>query len=162
MEALSRADLIRGRLSKAPVPIRPPWALPERRFRDACTRCNACRDACPEGIIGADKKGLPRVDFAAGECTFCGDCAAACEPRAVRRHDGRPWHIRARIEPRCLARRSIVCRSCEEACEPRAIRFRIVPGGVAEPSVAAADCTGCGACVSICPVDAVTVVEARP
>jgi len=57
----------------------------------------------------------------------------------------------------CLALRGIVCRVCEEQCEARAIRIRLAVGGGASPTVAAALCTGCGACVAPCPAHAIAV-----
>jgi ferredoxin-type protein NapF len=57
----------------------------------------------------------------------------------------------------CLARRGVVCRSCGDACPERAIRFPPLLGHVALPVVVADACTGCGDCVAVCPVAAVTL-----
>jgi Ni,Fe-hydrogenase III small subunit/ferredoxin len=44
--------------------------------------CVACADACPtEAIVDAGKATM-RIDL--GRCLFCGDCATACPPGAVR------------------------------------------------------------------------------
>lgn len=44
--------------------------------------CAACADACPtEAILDAGKASM-RIDL--GRCTFCGDCATACPPGAIR------------------------------------------------------------------------------
>ena len=67
------------------------------------------------------------------------------------------WAIKAAIGPDCLARRQVVCQSCKEACGEGAIHFSLAPGRVPLPGLDAARCTGCGACVAVCPVDAITV-----
>ncbi len=44
--------------------------------------CAACADACPtEAIVDAGKASMS-IDL--GRCVFCGDCATACPPGAVR------------------------------------------------------------------------------
>jgi ferredoxin-type protein NapF len=134
-----------------------PWALAEEEFLARCTRCNACIDACPEHIVVRGSGGFPEVDFSRGGCTFCGRCADACVPRALDRAAGEPWVLKATIGAGCLARNRVVCRSCGERCEARAIRFALAAGGVGEPVVDCDRCTGCGACVAVCPVSAIDV-----
>lgn len=142
------------------MPVRPPWALAEDDFVARCTRCGDCLGACPTGIIEKGRGGFPLVSFAAGECTFCGKCVEVCKPAALVRAEGKaPWSIRARIGEACLALQGVVCRSCGDRCEPRAIRFRLAPRGVARPELDSGACTGCGACVAVCPADAIAMFE---
>lgn len=154
-----RRALLQGRL-RARAVLRPPWALAEDRFADACTGCNACVEACPESVLVAGEGGLPEFDPARGECTFCGDCAAACGESAFVPLPAAPWTLQALVGDACLAAHGIVCMSCRDACGPAAIRFPPAHP-VALPRVDADRCTGCGACVQGCPTQAVSLAP-RP
>ena len=149
---ISRMQFLRGDLRGERLPVRPPWALAEAEFVQACERCDDCVRACPERILERGRGGFPQVDFARGGCTFCGDCVRACRPNALV-DDGqrRPWGLLPVFGEACLSRRGIVCRVCGDACEATAIRFRLAVGGVALPEIDAARCTGCGECVGVCP-----------
>ena len=65
----------------------------------------------------------------------------------------------AEIGPGCLAQRGVYCRSCAESCEAAALRIRPLPGGLAEVAIDAERCTGCGDCLGVCPVEALTLNE---
>jgi ferredoxin-type protein NapF len=65
----------------------------------------------------------------------------------------------AAISDACLAHAGVVCQACSDACPEHAIRARLRRGG---PPLAVVDedrCTGCGACVPVCPVGALDVPE---
>lgn len=160
---LSRRGLLlrRSKPAEAEGP-RPPWSA--ARFREACDGCGACIDSCPEMILvkGADRR--PSVDFARGGCTFCGDCAVACDTGAIDRdaqaRGARAWPITAVLGGACISLQGVACRLCGDPCEPRAIRFRPLTGGRLLPEIHAEHCNGCGVCVSSCPVGAMTMVPA--
>jgi ferredoxin-type protein NapF len=155
----TRRAFLRGRLGRAEAVLRPPWALPAEAFEARCTRCDECVRRCPTGILVRGEGGFPAVDFSRGECSFCGDCAAACGPRALLPMEGAPaWSLRARIGEACLARQGVECRICGEACGVAAIRFRPRIGGVALPQLDESACSGCGACLAPCPSQAIAVV----
>lgn len=136
----------------------PPWTE-VRRLAVACTQCDACVAACPEAILVRDTHGFPSVDFDRGECTFCAACATACGEAVFFEMDLLPWGIRASASETCLARAGVVCQSCKDACGAGAIRFPLAAGRVATPAFDLERCTGCGACVSPCPVKAITLGE---
>ena len=177
---MSRRFFLRGKVAaSAPLVVRPPWALPEARFTEQCKRCDDCIDACPEKIIVQGDGGFPEVNFKLGECTFCARCAESCEAGAFhyfdagnsisrsddQQHDicakpANAWDLVVAIRPNCLAMNAIVCRACGDNCEEQAIRFQLKPGGVSEPIISQEECTGCGACVAVCPVDSVSIKPA--
>jgi ferredoxin-type protein NapF len=98
------------------------------------------------------------IDFALGECTFCGDCVTACTPKALQRQADSPaWLLKANIGEKCLAKHQVECRICGEQCGESAIRFQPQLGGVSQPQLDSSRCTGCGACVAPCPVQAIAI-----
>lgn len=135
-----------------------PW-VKDHLFTDLCTQCGKCLQACPERIIQLSDGGFPRVDFNLGECTFCYQCAQACPEPLFNSKEEAAWQVKASISETCLATRRIDCRSCGDSCEPQAIRFKLAIGSVAQPQIDTALCNGCGACVSVCPVDAIAIKQ---
>ncbi len=157
MVDLARRGFFRGR-ARPQVQMRPPWALPEAKFIDACTRCNDCLKACPTGILIAGDGGFPSVDFQRGECTFCADCVTACQPKALLRVEGQDaWSSKAVIGDACLPRRGVECRVCGDFCDARAIRFVPRLGGSPLPELDPEKCTACGACIAPCPTRAIRI-----
>jgi ferredoxin-type protein NapF len=134
--------------------------LSEAQFIARCTRCSACIETCPARLIVKGRGGFPEVDFSRNECTFCGDCVKACKDQAlVAGGDRAPWPLKAVIAETCLAVRQVVCRTCGEQCETGAICFLLQPGGMAVPLINLETCTGCGACVRVCPAGAVSMIR---
>ncbi len=135
--------------------IRPPWAIELASFFKACTGCNECMEVCPTTIINKDRFGYPLLDFSKGECLFCQKCVTACPTEALILTP-KPWDYVADIKSSCLSFQGTLCCLCGDACEERAISFKPQLGGMAPP-VIGDSCTGCGACVSICPVQAIFI-----
>ncbi len=156
----ARRAFLRGRARPEPAPLRPPWAAED--FETACTGCGDCLSACPEAILVRGAGGLPEVDFARGECSFCRACVEACSEPAFAPEADPPWHLEVRIGEDCLARRGVLCQSCGDSCPEAAIRFAPLLGAAPQPAVDAEACSGCGACVSACPAEAVAVLAADP
>ncbi|MGY4026374.1 ferredoxin-type protein NapF [Aeromonas rivuli] len=156
---LSRRHLLRGRFKAVTPAAQLPWSLPWPAFVADCSRCGDCLTACPEQIIIKGDGGFPELDFSRGECSFCGDCASACSEPLFRPTEQSPWDYIAHIAESCLANGQVYCQRCQDSCETRAIRFIPILGRVPTPSVDAALCTGCGACVADCPVDSIKVAS---
>lgn len=144
------------------APIPPPWTRdPGPANRGICDGCGDCIEACPEGILVSGKTGHPEVDFSQGACSFCGDCADACRGNLFSEREWAPWFLTPLIGMECLALKGTACRICRDCCFQGAIQFLSEPGEPLGPEVVAKDCTGCGACVYVCPVEAIGMVEER-
>jgi len=171
MAADSRIDRSKRAFLRAPLaqdrrhaqtadPWRPPWAAPG--FEDACTRCGACLEACPEGILTPGDGGFPAVDVqrGSGECTFCRACVEACpEPAFLSPDEARPWDRIAEIGAGCIARSGVHCQTCGDVCDWDAIRFVPEVGGPPQPRLDPDGCTGCGACIAACPARAIDITH---
>ncbi|MDH2997714.1 ferredoxin-type protein NapF [Pasteurellaceae bacterium LFhippo2] len=138
--------------------IRPPWSN-LANFLEKCTACDKCISACEMGILTRGAGGYPEVNFSLGrkECSFCEDCVKVCEADVFRDTSEEAWLHKVVIQPSCLAQMNVECRSCEDSCESRAIRFKRQVGGIAKPELDLTACNGCGACLSVCPTNAITI-----
>lgn len=149
----------RGLLAGAP-PLAPPWT-DAARLLEHCTGCGACAEACPQQIIAIERGTRPVLAFDA-PCTFCAACAEACPEEVFDLTRDPPWQAVAVIGEGCLEPQGIGCRACEDACEARALRARPQLGGTALMQVDTDACTGCGACVPVCPVAAIDIRPMGP
>ena len=173
-----------------PALQRPPGALEEFDFLLACTRCDKCITACPQGSI---QKAGPQAALAAGTphivprnmpCFLCTalPCITACPEGALvwpkRKAGGEtlegPPAVKmgtARIKTRyCLTydrddRPAQPCTTCVDRCPYPGVAIRMGAGGdgqLPHPEVVADFCTGCGLCTFGCPTpDPAIVVDAR-
>ncbi|WP_421861770.1 ferredoxin-type protein NapF [Motiliproteus sp.] len=153
----SRRQLLRGDTGSKRLPLRPPWSVEELAFINDCSRCGDCIQSCPEQILFKGSGGFPEVDFSRGECTFCEDCVRVCKAPVFHSTDHDPWNLKAHISQSCVTYKQVVCRSCAEQCEPEAITLKPQLGGIATPKLDLSACTGCGACVAVCPTKAINV-----
>jgi len=134
-----------------------PWVEQISSFTDDCTRCSKCVSECETNIIINGDGGYPTIDFSRGECTFCYQCAQACPESIFLPKSSSPWQAKASIKANCLATQNVECRSCGEMCDTMAIKFTLQLNRVAQPVISMDDCSGCGACVSVCPTAAINV-----
>lgn len=154
--------------------MRPPFALDELQFLLACTRCGACKGACPQGTITilADRRGLkvagtPVLDLLNKACHLCAGwpCVAACEPEALKLPlreeppEGAPEVESPPPLPRladvridtqtCLPHTGPGCGACAHICP--------VPGALVwnqcKPYIVPQLCIGCALCREACIVE---------
>ena len=141
--------------------IRPPFALPELEFLLACTRCKACIEACPHGVVfplaarlGADVVGTPALDLLNKACHLCDDwpCVTSCEPKALRLPETdesvHPQKMAsARIDTHtCLPYQGPECGACAASCPvPDALQW-----SMERPRINPEACVGCGLCRETC------------
>lgn len=135
--------------------VRPPWTR-DAMLRESCTGCGLCREACMPGIIELDAERRPYVDFQRGGCNYCGACAAACAEDLFDA-DRAPWPLRAQVDGPCLTMPAATCGLCHAMCLADAVRFHATAAGTRVAEIDAALCNGCGACVSVCPTDAIAM-----
>lgn len=146
--------------------IRPPFALAEPLFLDACTSCGKCAEACTYGVlfdlpasVGGKAVGTPAMDLLKRGCHLCEDwpCVSVCEPGALKQVDPDEDDEEPRPLPPKFARVSIdtdtclpyagpECGACAYACP--------VPGALnwdgPKPSIDQDACTGCALCREAC------------
>lgn len=155
----SRRHLLTGRIAGKVPEFRPPWTV-ETRLAALCTGCGDCARACGEGIIDMSG-GMPRIRFGGRECTFCGACAAACEAGVFADTRTAPWPVTVSLGGGCLQASGIACRLCTDACDHAALRFDSRTRPVGAIDVDADACTGCAACLPVCPTGSLTLHDAR-
>ena len=154
---VSRMQFLQGDFKGSEAPLRPPWAITEELFTQTCTQCGECISRCPTHIIKQGRGHFPVVDFSSGECIFCEQCADICKLHALKKTDT-PWSVKATInEAVCITFQGVECRSCYDPCDDRAIKMPPRLGGISVPVLDTNNCSGCGACSSVCPVQAISM-----
>lgn len=142
----------------SPLVVRPPYGLNESFFQSKCVICEskACVASCDEQIIVIQEDGTPRLDFSKSGCTFCEECASACEPNVLSLehvHTSEQLNATFRISTEgCVAHHGVICFSCKEPCIDDAILFN----GMFSPVIDRDKCTGCGFCLGRCPTQAIS------
>lgn len=166
----SRRRFFRGKVQNV-TELRLPWIVNEAVFTSGCTQCQDCLHSCESNIIVKGQDGFPTIDFNQGECTFCNKCIDACQqplfsgafpengsnsPENTENNINKAWPVTFAIGDKCLANNNIYCQSCRDECETSAIKFSYLDSSIPTPSLNTQDCTQCGACVKVCPQDAIS------
>jgi len=138
--------------------IRPPGALSEQKFLQACTHCDECIHACPKDAIQRVPKkmgflimGTPYIDPKKNPCVMCEDlpCIPACPdgalmPTASKFDVKMGYAILDKVK--CQAYGITFCQQCVIDCP--------IPGAITQkdekPIFHKDICTGCGVCVLSC------------
>lgn len=147
------------------LPIRPPGALAEDKFRQLCIRCGKCIEICPHNSIRLSggwgrSRLLPVVEPAHGPCQLCMKCPAVCpvgalDNKCVRMEDAHMGRAEIIIS-RCLNYTgATMCWTCFDRCPLRGKAMILKDGLI--PAVTEA-CVGCGVCEHVCPHNAVQVI----
>ncbi|MEA2110821.1 MAG: ferredoxin-type protein NapF [Campylobacterota bacterium] len=133
--------------------IRPSYFQDESAFDKECHQCDSmCATVCEEQIIEIAEDKTPYLVFQQSGCTYCDECAIACEPGVL--HVDYRSDIHAMFEinvVKCMSWHNTMCFSCKDPCLDDAIIF----DGVFRPQIDMSKCTSCGFCVKVCPTDAI-------
>jgi ferredoxin-type protein NapG len=140
--------------------LRPPGAISERAFLQACTRCDKCIHACPKDAIQRVPKKMgflimdtPYIDPVKVPCVMCTDlpCIPACPDGALLPVPGGPADVEMGYaildKKKCQSYGHTFCQQCIIDCP--------VPGAITQnkdqqPIFHKDICTGCGVCVRSC------------
>ncbi len=135
--------------------IRPPYFEDENDFIENCVECDAmCVDACYEEIIKIGEDKTPFIDFSVSGCTYCDDCADACEPDVLQIEHKKNISQEIEIDMlKCVSWHQVMCFSCKDPCLDNAIEFL----GMFRPKIDLDKCTSCGFCIKYCPAEAITL-----
>jgi len=142
------------------IPIRPPGALPERQFRETCSRCGECVKVCPVQCIKIDSTGVkgagaPYINIDSAACVLCDGllCMNKCPsgalvPTPIGEIDmgTAVWH-----EKTCLRTTGESCTICIDDCPIG--EMAIVLDAAGKVKVIDDGCTGCGVCQNRCPTN---------
>jgi MauM/NapG family ferredoxin protein len=138
--------------------LRPPGALTEQKFLQACTRCDECIHACPKDAIQRVPKkmgflimGTPFIDPKKNPCVMCDDlpCIPAC-PDGALTPTASKFDVKMGYaildKTKCQAYGHTFCQQCVIDCP--------IPGAITQkdekPRINRDVCTGCGVCVLSC------------
>ena len=119
----------------------------------ACPQCGKCAEACPEGAITQNPKGVYMINKK--KCTGCGACAKACPFGLIVKTEGNP------------ASKCIACGICQMNCPNGTIKVlssKITTEDGKTKRVLdkymydLGSCTFCQLCVITCPHDALEFV----
>ena len=140
--------------------LRPPGAISERAFLQACTRCDKCSNACPKDAIQKVPRKMgflimdtPYIDPIKVPCVMCDDlpCISACEDEALLPVPGGPMDVEIGYaildKKKCQSYGHTFCQQCIIDCP--------IPGAITQnreqqPIFHKDICTGCGVCVRSC------------
>ncbi|RMH60692.1 MAG: ferredoxin-type protein NapF [Calditrichaeota bacterium] len=158
----SRGEFLSFLLGKAPkksrgIPL--PYITDKGRAQEQCPDCGApCLTVCPQRIVYKKDEEVPRLIFETAGCTFCKECALACERGVLSPEQEGPITAHIHLDfTRCLAWQNTLCQSCREACPEEAIFFE----GLRNPNIRKDVCTRCGLCVPVCPVSCMEITVSK-
>ncbi len=132
--------------------LRPPYNNDESLFHNECSKCEAkCAAVCEEEIIKIASDSTPYLDFSRSGCTYCDDCARACEYGVLILEAKKFIDATISInKSSCVSWNATMCFSCKDPCLDNAIDFQ----AMFMPEINA-KCTSCGFCISRCPTLAI-------
>lgn len=134
--------------------LRPPYYNNESLFHNECSKCDAkCATVCEEDIILVANDKTPYLNLSSTGCTYCDECAVACEFGVLEVEFKRGINAIITIDKSsCLSWSHTMCFSCKDPCLDNAIDFK----AMFMPEINN-KCTSCGFCISRCPTNAIKI-----
>jgi len=136
--------------------VRPPYFENENDFSNGCIECESkdCATICEEQIIIIQKDGTPILNFSSSGCTYCDECAKACNHGILKIENLKNINLIFSIDTaKCMSWNSTMCFSCKDPCLDNAIEFT----AMFKPIIHENLCTSCGFCIGVCPSDAIKI-----
>jgi MauM/NapG family ferredoxin protein len=144
--------------------LRPPGALPEQRFLDACSRCGDCVRVCPAQCIKIDSTGergggAPFIDLDVMPCVVCDglQCTHVCPTGALAPIPLGAIDMGTAVwrPATCVRSQGEPCTICIDRCPVGAVAIELVGDDV---QVHPDGCIGCGVCQYYCPTTPKSIV----
>ena len=142
--------------------LRPPGALPEKEFLDACIGCGQCANVCPNKCIslfgmedGLEKLATPKIVARSKGCILCMACTQVCPTSALKKleptEEGKlavKMGVAVVSKDVCYSFAGRTCGVCYRACPlpGKAMRLGMMETPIVNPDY----CTGCGLCEQSC------------
>lgn len=142
--------------------LRPPGAVAEKDFLDACIGCGQCANVCPNKCIslfglegGIENLATPIITARAKGCILCMACTQVCPTSALEKLEPTEEGKRA-VEMGvavvstdvCYSYAGRTCGVCYRACPLPGKAMRL--GLMETPIINVDECVGCGLCEQSC------------
>ncbi len=142
--------------------LRPPGALAEKEFLDACIGCGQCANVCPNKCIslygleaGLENLATPKISARARGCILCMACTQVCPTAALQKLEPTEEGKRAVnmgvavvSTDVCYSYAGRTCGVCYRACPLPGKAMRL--GLMETPIINVDECVGCGLCEQSC------------
>jgi MauM/NapG family ferredoxin protein len=137
--------------------LRPPGALPEKRFKETCSKCGDCVNVCPAQAIQIDPSGqrgdgFPFIDADLAACVVCTGlkCMTACPTAAIVPTSLNDIDMGTAVwkEYSCTRNHGDDCSICIDECPLGTSAIELKGRNVV---VNPLGCIGCGVCQEKCP-----------
>ena len=149
---------VMDKITKRVPLLRPPGAISERQFLQACSHCDECIHACPkDAILRAPKKmgflvfNTPYINPLRNPCVMCTDlpCISACPDEAllpVQNLTDVNMGYAILDKKKCQAYGDTFCQQCVIDCPVPGAIYQVDDKPIIDKNI----CTGCGVCMRSC------------